>query len=65
MKIKGLDPFGGKFSKKLRYIEDITWLHRGTNFSSTVEKIFHVGAQRTNEIFFNTRREISYLQVTI
>ena len=32
------------------------------NFSSRVEKIFHEWAQRTSEIFFNTRREISYLR---
>ena len=35
------------------------------NFSSCVEKIFHEWTQRTSEIFFNTRREISYLQATI
>ena len=31
------------------------------NFSSCVEKIFHLFAVPTREIFFNTRREISYL----
>ena len=35
------------------------------NFSSRVEKIFHEWAQRTSEIFFNTRREISYLRAAI
>lgn len=35
------------------------------NFSSNVEKIFQEWAQRTGEIFFDTRREISYLQATM
>ena len=34
------------------------------NFSSRVEKIFHSFAALTREIFFNTRREISYLLLT-
>ena len=35
------------------------------NFSSRVEKIFHSFAALTREIFFNTRREISYLRATM
>ena len=35
------------------------------NFSSRVEKIFHSFAALTREIFFNTRREISYLQAAM
>ena len=35
------------------------------NFSSRVEKIFHLFAALTHEIFFNTRREISYLRATM
>ena len=32
------------------------------NFSSRVEKIFHSFRTLTREIFFNIRREISYLR---
>ena len=32
------------------------------HFSSGVEKIFHTFAALTREIFFNTRREMSYLR---
>ena len=35
------------------------------NFSSRVEKIFHSFAALTREIFFNTRREISYLHAAM
>ena len=35
------------------------------NFSSSVEKIFHSFAVLTLKIFFNTRREISYLQAAM
>ena len=35
------------------------------NFSSRVEKIFHSFAALTREIFFNTRREISYLRAAM
>ena len=35
------------------------------NFSSRVEKIFQEWGQRTREIFFNTRREISYLRAAM
>ena len=35
------------------------------NFSSRVEKIFHLFAALTHEIFFNTQREISYLCTTM
>ena len=35
------------------------------NFSSSVEKIFHSFAVLTLQIFFNTRREISYLQAAM
>ena len=34
-------------------------------FSSRVEKIFHSFAAITRKIFFNTRREISYLRATM
>ena len=48
----------------VNYIEDITWLRGDTkiNFSSYVEKIYHLFAALTREIFFNTRREVLYLQ---
>ena len=37
-----------------------------SNFSSSVEKYFTSDqAQQTNEIFFNTRREITYLQAAM
>ena len=35
------------------------------NFSSPVEKIFHSFAVLTREIFFNTRREISYFRAAM
>ena len=35
------------------------------NFSSHVEKIFHSFAARTREIYFNTRREFSYLRAAM
>ena len=35
------------------------------NFSSCVEKIFHSFAALAREIFFNTRRETSYLRAQI
>ena len=35
------------------------------NFSSRVEKMFHSFVALTREIFFNTRREISYLQAAM
>ena len=35
------------------------------NFSSPVEKIFHLFAAHTREIFFNTRREISYFHAAM
>ena len=35
------------------------------NFSSRIEKIFHSFAALTREIFFNTRRESSYLRTAI
>ena len=35
------------------------------NFSSRVEKIFHSLAALTREIFFSTRREISYLRAAM
>ena len=35
------------------------------NFSSRVQKIFHSFAALTREIFFNTRREISYLRAAM
>ena len=35
------------------------------NFSSRVKKIFHLFAALTRDIFFNTRREISYLRVAM
>ena len=35
------------------------------NFSSRVEKIFHSFAALTHEIFFDTRREISYLHAAM
>ena len=43
------------------YIEDITWPRGDTKFLFECWKIFHGWAQRTSEIFFNMRREISYL----
>ena len=35
------------------------------NFSSRVEKIFHLFAALIHEIFFNTQREISYLRAAM
>ena len=35
------------------------------NFSLSVEKIFHLFAALTLEIFFNTQREISYLHAAM
>ena len=35
------------------------------NFISRVEKIFHLFAVLTHEIFFNTRREILYLRAAM
>ena len=35
------------------------------NISSSVEKIFHSFAALTCEIFFNTRREISYVNAAM
>jgi len=35
------------------------------NFSSRVEKIFHLLAALTRETFYNTRREISYLHAAM
>ena len=37
---------------------------RHKNSLGIVQKIFHKWAQQTSEIFFNMRRDISYLQVT-
>ena len=38
---------------------------RYENFPSCVEKIFHLFAALTREIFFNTQREISYLHAAM
>ena len=35
------------------------------NFSSRVEKMFHLFTVLTREIFFNTQREILYLRVAM
>ena len=49
----------------VQYIEDITWLREIQNFSSSVEKYFMSGRSERVKYFFNTRREISYLQVAM
>ena len=46
-------------------MEDITWQRGDTKFVFECWKIFHEWAQGTSEIFFNMRREISYLQATM
>jgi len=47
--------------KSTQYIEDITWPHGDTKFLFECWRIFHKWVQWRNEIFFNTRKEISYL----
>ena len=47
------------------YIEDITWPLGDTKFLFSCKKIFHTFAALTREIFFNTRRDISYLQAAM
>ena len=61
-------------SDQKKYLNKMVWCFTGVyiinrtlhgrleirNFSSRVEKIFHSFAALTREIFFNTRREISY-----
>ena len=47
----------------VQYIEDITWLHRDTKF--LFEWYFMSGYSERVKYFFNTRREISYLQAAM
>ena len=49
----------------VQYIDDITWLRRDTKFSSSVGKYFMSGRSERVKYFFNTRREISYLQAAM
>ena len=46
-------------------IEDITWPREIRNFCSSVEKYFTSECSEGVKYFFNTRREISYLQAAI
>ena len=49
----------------VQYIEDTTWLRGDTNFPSSVEKYFMGERSERVKYFFNTRREISYLQAAM
>lgn len=53
------------FVSSNKVIEDITWLLWETKFLFKGWKIIHKRAQRTTEIFFNTTREMLYLQAVM
>ena len=48
----------------VQYIEDITWLHK-ISLWVVLKNISCVSAANAWNIFFNTRREISYLQAAM
>ena len=47
------------------FLEENTWPRGDMKFLCKCWKIFHEWAQQTGEIFFTTRREISYLQAAM